>query len=238
MNNLQIILDIVLILIGLYLVFFKSYFSEKGKNLATKEDIGAITQEIETIKNEVGIHSQIKLKYYFDQKKAAIDFLNSISVWLDYALRPLNVLSNNNTDKMIIANLCEDLKIKAANTTRDYWTILIYFDDNRITNVVDELYNKCIDLNNLTTNMLVTLERKAIEFEFEQNKLRRVNNNIQRDEAQAELELINRKISEIINQYVKDKKEVESQALKLRLKYTVFIGELLKENIINKNETI
>lgn len=237
MNSLKVILDIVLIFIGFYLIFFKNYFSEKGRNLATKEDIGTITQEIETIKNEVGIHSQMKLQYYLDKKKAAIDFLNSISIWLDYAMRPINVLCNNNTDKVIIANLCEDLKIKAANTTRDYWTLFIYFDDNRITNVAEELYNKCIELYNLTNNMLIDLERKAVEFEFEHNKLRN-GNNIQRDEAKAELDIINRKISEIINQYLKDKKEVETQALNLRLKYTVFIGELLKENMTTKNEAI
>ena len=180
----------------------------------------------------------MKLQYYLDKKKAAIDFLNSISVWLDYALRPLNVLSNNNTDKIIIANLCEDLKIKAANSTQDYWTIFIYFDDGRITGIAEELYNKCVELNNITNVMLVSLERKAIEFEFEQNKFRSVNNNTLREEAKAEIELINQKISEIINQYVKDKKEVESQALKLRLKYTVFISEMLKEDMTSNKGSI
>ena len=31
--------------------YFLSYFSEKGKNQATKEDIGNITREIESIKH-------------------------------------------------------------------------------------------------------------------------------------------------------------------------------------------
>lgn len=50
-QTVNIILDILIILIGLYLIFFKSYFKEKGKNLATFEDIGKITEKVETVKS-------------------------------------------------------------------------------------------------------------------------------------------------------------------------------------------
>jgi hypothetical protein len=46
----NLILEIVIIIGGLYLAFFKSYFKEKGKNLATLEDIGKITQKVEVVK--------------------------------------------------------------------------------------------------------------------------------------------------------------------------------------------
>ncbi len=42
----------ITIWIGIYLVFFKSYLGEKGKNLAKLEDIGKITQIIEEAKYE------------------------------------------------------------------------------------------------------------------------------------------------------------------------------------------
>ena len=32
--------------------FFPSYFNEKGKNLATKEDIGEITEAVESVKED------------------------------------------------------------------------------------------------------------------------------------------------------------------------------------------
>ncbi len=50
METLRIILDLILILLGLYIVLFKAYLSQKGKNLATKEDIKAITEKIESVK--------------------------------------------------------------------------------------------------------------------------------------------------------------------------------------------
>lgn len=47
-----IIIGLIAFIAGLILGrFLPSYFSEKGKNLATKEDIGRITGEIESVKN-------------------------------------------------------------------------------------------------------------------------------------------------------------------------------------------
>ena len=55
----QIALQIILILIGLYLALVKSYFQEKGKNIATKEDIEEITQKVEKIKNDLNYSTPI-----------------------------------------------------------------------------------------------------------------------------------------------------------------------------------
>ena len=49
----QIALQIILILLGLYLALVKSYFQEKGKNIATKKNIEEITQKVEKIKNDL-----------------------------------------------------------------------------------------------------------------------------------------------------------------------------------------
>jgi hypothetical protein len=70
----EIVLEILIILIGVYLAFFKSYFEEKGKNLATKEDIQDITEKVEKIKYE--------LKKSYDLDKPSLDY----SVELDRSL--------------------------------------------------------------------------------------------------------------------------------------------------------
>ena len=46
----QLILQAIIMLGILYIVLFKSYFHEKGKNIATKEDIAEITHSVESIK--------------------------------------------------------------------------------------------------------------------------------------------------------------------------------------------
>lgn len=50
-EEINLILEIIIIIGGLYLIFFKSYFKEKGKNLATLEDIGQITEKVEGVKS-------------------------------------------------------------------------------------------------------------------------------------------------------------------------------------------
>jgi len=50
MDIARLILDSIIILLGLYWIFIKSYYSEKGKNHATKEDVKEITDKIESVK--------------------------------------------------------------------------------------------------------------------------------------------------------------------------------------------
>ena len=45
-------------IIGALGLSLSSYFRKKGENLATKEDIGAITREIEQIRSEFGVHME------------------------------------------------------------------------------------------------------------------------------------------------------------------------------------
>jgi len=67
------------IIIGLILNrFLSSYFSKKGENLATKEDVGRITKEIEEVKNIYKKNyelSNIERGFYNDMIKELQNFL-------------------------------------------------------------------------------------------------------------------------------------------------------------------
>ena len=112
MNLLQIIIDIILIITLLYIAFFKSYFTEKGKNIATKEDIGYITKEIETVKNEVKYFNQIKFEISKEKKEAALDYYNQASFFVDYTTKIVDVLLNNQTDLKLISKQIEDIRFQ------------------------------------------------------------------------------------------------------------------------------
>jgi len=58
-DDIQIILQAITIVVGLYLAFFKSYLHEKGKNVATQEDIGKITKAVEDVKKQFTIETEI-----------------------------------------------------------------------------------------------------------------------------------------------------------------------------------
>ena len=53
----------------------KEYESEKGKNLATKEDIAEITKSIEEVKNSVAFSSQRRYEHKIEQEKLLINIL-------------------------------------------------------------------------------------------------------------------------------------------------------------------
>ena len=85
METARIILDLILILLGLYLVLLKGFFSEKGKNLATKQDIQEITEKIESVKLEYSKKSE-QNKYELDMNNQLFNALNT----LQYSLRTIN----------------------------------------------------------------------------------------------------------------------------------------------------
>ena len=77
MTNPEIILLISQILIALgvlYLAFFKSYFQEKGKNLATQEDIEGITKKVESIRSELQYSLEAGLSWRTEEHNCLVDY--------------------------------------------------------------------------------------------------------------------------------------------------------------------
>lgn len=92
-ETLQTILTALAALLGLYLAFFKSYFTEKGKNLATKQDIGEITRIVEEVKrqftsdteflkNRLNLFSQSFHSITTLERDALIEISKKYSEWL------------------------------------------------------------------------------------------------------------------------------------------------------------
>jgi len=104
-QNIEIIIEIALLLIGLYLAFVKSYFQEKGKNLATLEDIGKITKivesvkqdnntQLELIKTELSLVTKTQIVIYDDERKAIIDFVGVITDFMESEINLPNEAHN------------------------------------------------------------------------------------------------------------------------------------------------
>lgn len=83
MQAIEIILHILLLLLLGYLALFKSYFVEKGKNLATKEDIEEITKTIETVKNDIHLSTQFKISIKNEERNALVEGYIKYSNWLN-----------------------------------------------------------------------------------------------------------------------------------------------------------
>lgn len=90
---LLIILQTIIICVGFYLAFFKSYFQEKGKNVATQEDIGKITKAVEDVRKQFTIETELlknNLNLYTGsfqsiktlERNALIEINSKYSQWL------------------------------------------------------------------------------------------------------------------------------------------------------------
>ena len=110
----QILIDIFLIILTLYIAFGKSYFVEKGKNLATKQDIGEITQEIETIKNETIYLVQRKNDFQKESKNIALSFNDVVSTFIEYSSDIMKCLVNNYNNLDLILKHTEDIRLQGS----------------------------------------------------------------------------------------------------------------------------
>lgn len=97
MQILEISIQILLLILSFYLVFFKSYVNEKGKNLATQEDIGDITQIVEQIrsdlandteklKSELSLFNQNKFSIKAAERDALFELSKTYSAWLYFLM--------------------------------------------------------------------------------------------------------------------------------------------------------
>ncbi|MEY2830686.1 MAG: hypothetical protein RIQ33_2544 [Bacteroidota bacterium] len=115
-QDLEIILQILLLIIGLYLALFKSYFQEKGKNLATLEDIEEITELVEQVKTtfikqtenlkaNLQFLTNVQVGIASEERNAIIDYNLKYFRWLnlllDSSMKDINTYDDNELDKYV-----------------------------------------------------------------------------------------------------------------------------------------
>lgn len=77
----QLAVEVLVLLLLLYIAFLKSYFQEKGKNLATKEDVQEITELVESVKSQLEYSLQAKLSLRNLEREALVDYFSKYYVW-------------------------------------------------------------------------------------------------------------------------------------------------------------
>ncbi|WP_395765207.1 hypothetical protein [Elizabethkingia anophelis] len=83
MDKINLVLT-VLVFPTIYFVakhFASSYFNEKGKNLATKEDIGKITEEVKRVESMFSISTSGEIDYNSLKRKAILEYFQSLNTW-------------------------------------------------------------------------------------------------------------------------------------------------------------
>lgn len=177
---------VVTLVTGFFLFFLlksvlPAYFSEKGKNLATKEDIGKITEEVEKIKDAFTTKAdqfRTDLQYFnhvrFSMKSEERNAI--ISVNEKYQLL-LNKLTNINYVSFI--NTGVDGVIKLEQSLEDAYNEFIvsgakmglYIIDKDFIEVFNELKINIIELHHHILTVLAKAELTYAEFNEKVAKL-------------------------------------------------------------------
>jgi hypothetical protein len=159
--------SLTVIATGVIILFFKSFFNEKGKNAATKQDIEEITRKIETIKtefiketeklkHELQFANQMKVSFSTDLKDAVVNAYESFNLWIEYVY-DAHINSLDATTKQLkeseaeINNLYS--KFVAAGAKLD-----LYYPDNEITKVMEKLLVDSIDFQRFVEEHLIEME--------------------------------------------------------------------------------
>lgn len=216
-----------------------SYESEKGKNIATKEDIEAITEKIETVKNEISYEKQRNHEFVKEREKRLLNILFCAES-VTNAVNRLYVYGHNTNDTKRVHDLIDDIAKNALLIRHTSAVCIAAYsdimkDNNSMTRLVDDIQLLCAELqtkaNNVANN--ITMFKHMFEKAQQENygkdafnnaMLIGMSNNKMLDAPLQYKDVVN----EDIKQYVLWLNKLYGEGL--AIKYKV---ETIKENITN-----
>jgi hypothetical protein len=142
----------------------KEYEAEKGRNLATKEDIAEITQKIEQVKSEVSFVNQWKHEHIFQREKRLIDILRKAET-INHAIDEIILLSHNSNRFEKLYELIDKLNALIVDITIDGDMILVDYSKiiniDSVTNLVDNAVLYAKELSVLAHNVSDALSKEG-----------------------------------------------------------------------------
>lgn len=161
-----IILQVLIVIIGLYLAFFKSYLQEKGKNIATKEDIEEITKKVEAVKTEFQILTHSRTTLNSEKRNSFLNYYDKYFLWLntllDTSYGNIDYYKNEEIDKYITKLNAMYKDICNAEARMQLWN-----DDEELTSLTQTLKVETLEkLHNVCKDSLLDL--KGINLKLEE----------------------------------------------------------------------
>tara|TARA_R110000823_G_scaffold315370_1_gene447206 strand:- start:96669 stop:97337 length:669 start_codon:yes stop_codon:yes gene_type:complete len=216
LENLSIILNVIIIVclvIGFFLIknLIPSYFSEKGKNLATKEDIEEITTKVKTVESQINILTGNILEYSTLKRQYIIDYFAAYNNWertitsanLDYSTSCAEL---NRTAIERIYNAKHSYNLKEGE-------IELFIEDRDFYNIRKELTIKTLKYQH---------EFEKVAYEIESLFL-------EKGENGAHYEDLKKVLAEYREYSVSELKEIYKERNKLTSKLTEYIKQMMEK---------
>lgn len=151
----EIIFDFILVLIGLYLALFKSYFQEKGKNIATSEDIEDLTLKVESIKQnfieknaslkaKLDLLTNLQISHKNDERNSLIEFHKTIKSWIRLLIESSPTLMND-YDNQEIQNKIHLYDLTYSKVLNAEALLELYVDDEELNKLIYDLKKSVLE---------------------------------------------------------------------------------------------
>jgi hypothetical protein len=121
----------------------KEYEAEKGRNLATKEDIAEITQKIEQVKSEVSFVNQWKHEHIIQREKRLIDILRKAEI-INHAIDEIILLAHNSNRYEKLYELIDKLNTLIVEIISDADMIIVDYSKIKDIDVVTRLVDASV----------------------------------------------------------------------------------------------
>lgn len=165
MEEVKFVIEILFIIIGLYFILTKSYFAEKGKNIATKEDIAEITSKIEIVRNNISAISSKEQDWFIESKQALINFFDNYILWTEHSIKRIDIVINHYHHPDKIRKTIEDLSFQHSQVIRCLWRLMLYERDEMFLNEIRKTYISALKLHQLTDVFLTDIENIAMRMD-------------------------------------------------------------------------
>jgi len=232
----EIILDIIIIATIFLSPIIKSYLQEKGKNIATSEDIEELTQKVETIKEDFNNKSAIlkakldlltnlELNFKNEKRNSLINFHKDFAYWFDLLSTSSPSLVDEYNNKEIDEKIYKyDLVYQKVLTSEAL--VQLYFEDKHLNQLIYNLKVAIIKyLTPHSTNVLLNL--KYNNFEFEQyNKIPAITIE-EIEKKKIEHENLIKKRSAIYNEYREKMIDSYQKVMPLYNEYLLYVRKII-----------
>src|SRR5438105_1253687 len=199
MDFVQILLESCLIILGLYLAFFKSYFQERGKIVATKKDLEEITAKVEKVKSEIEILTHQKINLSTEKQNSLLEFTNKYAAWLNY-INHVGLVgdvdnadiyfekTNEKLDQLFYGYLIAESKID-----------IFFIEDKELISLKDAIKLKTIELLNELSLALISARAEQTKISITQKLPNQIPDNSYKTQK---LEKFYRQRHELIKEYL------------------------------------
>jgi hypothetical protein len=234
----EILFKIIMIIIGFYLAFFKSYFQQKGKNLATSEDIEELTLKVESVKQnfieknanlkaKLDLLTNIQINHKNDERKSLIDFHKIIKNWIGLLTESSPSLIDS-YDNQEILNKIHQYELTYSKVLGAEAILELFVEDDKLNKLVYDL--KMNILKHLTPNpskFLIGIKHNNLE--FEQNRKMPIDTVENIGKKSKEYEELLDKRDEIYKEYRTNMTKGYKQIIDFDKKYRTYMREYISK---------